>query len=201
MGCANGYQVIAFWQEFLERELLSQHSNAKIILLRPSMAFLLMQTQDSQIEVAASALPSFDGVTHIFLPINDCSNASVAEGGSHWSLLLVSAVDGVAFHYDSMNSANGLEAEHATRKMARILKKELRFLDLEDSPQQANSSDCGVFVCLTMKHLLLNRLLTTSKHQQAPMSMGGRTVNAASGRKEILRVIENFRREGERRRS
>lgn len=62
------------------------------------------------------ALPDFNATTHIFLPINDNDDVEKAEGGSHWSLLLVSKVDGVAFHYDSMMSANREVARLTTMK-------------------------------------------------------------------------------------
>lgn len=163
------------------------------------MTFLLMQTQEPR--TLLEALPSFKHTTHIFLPINDNHNPAVAEGGSHWSLLLISIVDNMAFHYDSLNSANRNDAAFATRQMEKLLGTGLQFLDLGDSPQQENGSDCGVFVCINMRHLLLRRLLQAQRGEKVSMSMGGRDVNAASGRKEILRVIETFRKEGERRRS
>lgn len=125
----------------------------------------------------------------------------MAEGGSHWSLLVVSVVDGVAFHYDSLNPSNEEEGIMTTKKLSILLGKELKFLDLADSPQQVNSSDCGVFVCVQMKHLLMKKLLSAHNKEKINMSMGGKNVNAFHGRKEMLRVIEGFRKEGERRRS
>ncbi|MCJ1258369.1 hypothetical protein MMC24_006202 [Lignoscripta atroalba] len=190
---------IAFWEEYLEREFLSQYKNAHIVLLRPSMSFMLMQTPDPL--TLKDALPNFTQTTHIFLPINDCSNVEVAEGGSHWSLLLVSVVDGVAFHYDSLHPSNMEEATLATQKISQLLGRRLEFIDLKDSPQQENNSDCGVFVCVQMRHLLLKRLLTANAKEKVSMSMGGRDVDAAGGRKEMLKIIESFRKEGERRRS
>ena len=139
--------------------------------------------------------------THIFLPINDNPSPNLAEGGSHWSLLLVSIVDGVAFHYDSLPPGNKADAHHVTAKLSRLLSRPLRFIDLEDSPQQANSSDCGVFVCLSMRHLLLKRLLQVRSNEKVSMSMGGHKYDAREGRREIARIIEGFRKEGERRRS
>ena len=68
------------------------------------MAFMLMQTPDPL--TLKDALPNFTRTTHIFLPINDARNVSVAEGGSHWSLLLVSVIDGVAFTYEAMTAFN-----------------------------------------------------------------------------------------------
>lgn len=184
---------------YLEREVLSKYPNSHIVLLRPSMSFMLMQTPDPR--TLKDALPDFSKTTHIFLPINDCRNVEVAEGGSHWSLLLVSLIDGVAFHYDSLRPMNEAEAALATQKIGQLLGKELRFQDLEDSPQQENSSDCGVFVCVQMRHLLVKRLLQVHARDRVTMSMGGKYVDAKGGRKEMLSIIEGYRREGERRRS
>lgn len=184
---------------YLEHEYLIQYKTAHIVLLRPSMSFMLMQTPDPL--TLKEALPNFSRTSHIFLPINDCRNPSIAEGGSHWSLLLVSILDGVAFHYDSLNPANRNEAGLATRKIGQLLGRQLQFIDLADSPQQENSSDCGVFVCIQMRHLLLKKLLMAHAKEKVSMSMGGKRVDALQGRKEMLRIIEGFRKEGERRRS
>ena len=184
---------------FLEREYLKQYKNANIVLLRPSMSFMLMQTRDPL--TLKEALPDFTRTTHIFLPINDCRNPSVAEGGSHWSLLLVSVVDGVAFHYDSLQPSNRQEANHATYQLSQLLGRRLQYIDLLDAPQQHNSSDCGVFVCMLMRHLLLKKLLMAHAKEKISMSLGDKAVDAATGRKDILRIIEGFRKEGERRRS
>jgi len=163
------------------------------------MSFMLMHTENPL--SLKDALPNFSKTTHIFLPINDARNVSVAEGGSHWSLLLVSVIDGVAFHYDSLSPSNYNEAQVATHKISQLLGRPLRFMNLDDSPQQENSSDCGVYVCIQMRHLLLKRLLSANAREKVSMSMGGKLVDASGGRKEMLRTIEGFRKEGERRRS
>lgn len=160
---------------------------------------MLIQTPDPL--TLKGALPDFTHTTHIFLPINDCRNVEIAEGGSHWSLLLVSVVDGVSFHYDSLNPANHDEGQMASYKLGLLLGKKLHFVDLTDSPQQENSSDCGVFVCIQMRHLLLKRLLLTDSRHKINMSMRGKTIDAAAARKEMLKIIEAYRKEGERRRS
>lgn len=191
--------AIAFWEEYLEHEKLKAYPKARIVLLRPSMSFLLLKTPDPL--SLKSALPDFSNTTHIFLPVNDCRAVDVAEGGSHWSLLLVSVIDGVAFHYDSMYPANADEAKLSAHRISQLLGKPLKFMNLNDSPQQENGSDCGVFVCLLMQHLLLGKLLKAHAHDKVSMSMAGKEVDATGGRKEMLRVIELFRKEGERRRS
>lgn len=163
------------------------------------MTFLLMK--EPSIDQARDALPKFDGVTHIFLPINDNRNVSLAEGGSHWSLLLVSLLDRVAFHYDSLRNTNVIEARLATNQLTKLLNLEepLRFTPLDDCPQQENGSDCGVFVCLLMRFLLVKRLLCASSDSMVSMSMGGKIVDSYGGRKEMLRIIEGLRKEAERR--
>ncbi|KAF2655370.1 cysteine proteinase [Lophiostoma macrostomum CBS 122681] len=191
--------AIAFWEEYLEREELTLYPKAQIVLLRPSMSFMLMNTPDPL--TLKEALPNFSTTTHIFLPINDSHDVERAEGGSHWSLLLVSVIDGVSFHYDSLAPSNDSEARNTSHKLEQLLGKRLRFIHMDDAPQQENGSDCGVFVCLLMRHLLLKRLLRADASRKVTMSMSQQGVNATEGRKVMLRTIEAKRKEGERRRS
>lgn len=178
---------------------MTKHKDANVILLRPSMTLMLFLSQDPL--SLKDALPSLEGVSHIFLPINDNTDTERAEGGSHWSLLVVSTTDRTAFHYDSLCSANDQEGNIVTKNMSRLLGYSLKYMDLEDAPQQSNSSDCGVFVCMIMAKLLITRLLTKPKGERVSMSMRGVNMNAFQGRKHILKLIEEFRKEGERRRS
>lgn len=163
------------------------------------MSFMLMSTPDPL--TLKEALPSFTYTTHIFLPINDNRDVSQAEGGSHWSLLLVSVIDGVSFHYDSLAPSNDTDAKGTSQKLEILLGKRLRFIHMDDAPQQENGSDCGVFVCVLMKHLLLKRLLRADASKKISMSMKDAHINANDGRKTMLRLIEEKRKEGERRRS
>lgn len=160
---------------------------------------MILQTPDPR--TLREALPDFSRATHVFLPINDCRNVSQAEGGTHWSLLLISVVDRIAFHYDSLYQGNVWEADVVTRKFGYLLNMPIRFMHLNDSPQQDGGSDCGVFVCMNMRHLLMKRLLMASAHEKVSMSLGGRKVDAPGSRKEMAKIIEGFRKEGERRRS
>ncbi|MBE3044881.1 hypothetical protein IMZ48_20435, partial [Candidatus Bathyarchaeota archaeon] len=63
---------------FLEREILPRYPQANIVLLRPSMTFLLMKTPDTA--SIRTALPDFTTETHIFLPVNDARYVNEAEG-------------------------------------------------------------------------------------------------------------------------
>ena len=192
-------KIISFYEEYLEHETLTKHKDTSVILLRPSMTLMLFLSKDPL--SLKEALPSLEGVSHIFLPINDNTDTERAEGGSHWSLLVVSTSDRTAFHYDSLCSANDQEGHVVTKNMGKLLGYPLTYMDLRDAPQQSNSSDCGVFVCMIMDKLLITRLLTKPKGEKVSMSMKGLHMNASQERKRILRLIEDFRKEGERRRS
>jgi len=188
---------IAFWEEYLEREVLPDCPQARIVLLRPSMTFLLMKEQS--IKDVRSALPNFDRITHIFLPVNDNTNPNQAEGGSHWSLLLVSVIDGAAFHYDSLGGCNVRDAEWATRKLSHVLNLQLKFHNMDDCPQQDNMKDCGVFVCILMRHLLTKRLLRANASQKVSMSMANKMIDSHGGRDEMKQIIKNKRQSALRR--
>ena len=164
--------VIAFWQEYLEHQYVSQSPRSKVVLLRPAMAFMLMRSPS--VEYLDGSLGSMVNVSHVFLPINNNTDVEEAEGGSHWSLLLVSLKDNVAFHYDSMFPTNEENAKLATQKLKKYLRREddIRFVDIEGAPQQSNSSDCGVYVCLLMRHLLVQKLLARHLGEQVDMNVG-----------------------------
>lgn len=179
--------------------MLPKYPEARIILMRPSITYLLMQSPD--LKSLGSALPNFNRVTHIFLPVNDCRDRNKADGGTHWSLLLVSCIDGVAFHYDSLGGANFLEAQKCADRLGKVIGQPLRFHQMEDCPQQENGSDCGVYVCILMRHLLIKRLLNANANEKVSMSMANKMIDSKGGRKEMLKIIESLRKEGERRRS
>lgn len=167
--------------------------------MRPSLAHLLMTSQQKPSELR-EVLPNMTKVTHIFMPINDAISRTNPDG-SHWSLLLVSKIDGVAFHYDSLGGSNNREAARATELLSQLLGMKLRFHIISDCPQQENGNDCGVFVCILMRHLLVKRLLNANAREKVSMSMSNKMIDAKGGRKEMLRIIDSLRKEAERRRS
>lgn len=145
-------------------------------------------------------LPDMKKVTHIFLPINDATSRTQADG-SHWSLLLVSKIDGVAFHYDSLGGANNHEGGRATDQLSKYLGVPLKYQSISECPQQENGNDCGVYVCILMRHLLVKRLLNANAREKVSMSMTNKMIDAGGARKEMIKIIESLRKEGERRRS
>ena len=157
---------------------------------------MLMQTADPR--TLQDALPDFRRSTHIFLPINDCTAPNIPQGGSHWSLLLVSILDRIAFHYDSLYPSNERAAAHCFHQFQVLLGLQMRYVNLRDTPQQHNGSDCGVYVCVEMKELL-KRLLNKDSKQKISMSMQGMDIDAARARKMMTGLVDEFRKEGRRR--
>lgn len=147
------------------------------------------------------ALPDITGSTHIFLPVNDETNTRRENGGTHWSLLVVSVIDGLAFHYDSLSPANHRVACACADKLAWYLNRAVQFQEMADFPRQNNGSDCGVYVCMAMKTLLLKRLLTSDSNRQVGMSLAGANLNADAFRKYLIDLVDDFRRQGLRSRS
>ncbi|KAI5795114.1 ulp1 protease family protein [Geopyxis carbonaria] len=187
---------ISFWQEYLEREELSRHMGSAVILLRPSMVQAIKMNPNP--EELEGALPDLKNSSHIFLPINDCRRVDDMEGGSHWSLLVVSVADRIAFHYDSMSPSNCTEAQIVHSKLQKILGYSMRFADLKDTPQQDNGMDCGVHVCWAMKHLLVRRLLVVERQKEVDMSLAGKKLDAARMRREMHKICEALRKKANR---
>ena len=107
----------------------------------------------------------------------------------------------MALHYDSLNGCNEGEARATTAKLASLLKARstwpilsltegLAFYSMP-SPQQDNSSDCGVYVLLATS-VLVQRLLSPeeSKRQGSnPWNLENVFFNADTGRIQFQRLI------------
>ncbi|KAK6344032.1 hypothetical protein TWF696_007679 [Orbilia brochopaga] len=189
---------IAFWEEYLEHEVLDRADPpvTGILLMRPSMVFMLRF--DPDLATIRNALPPVHHASHIFLPINDNLNPSLAEGGSHWSLLVVSVQDRAAFHYDSLGGANRSHARAVADIVSSWIGVPLVFRELDDeTPMQNNMSDCGVHVCMNMRHLV-TRLLRTPEGMDVNMGLRGKSGAARSGREEMLKIVRGLRRTAER---
>ena len=137
----------------MEREVIPlKTATAVVLLLRPSLVFLLAQSPDlAQVESALP--PGLTTAPYLFLALNNNDDPSVPEGGSHWTLLLVHKTECLALHYDSLACTNEVEARRITTRMSKMLGVQLRYVNME-TPQQSNGSDCGVYVCLETSALL-----------------------------------------------
>lgn len=142
--------IIAFWQEHVTYSILRGVSN--VVLVKPSQACILQKSSNvgtrsvhlplfqpltylplsPQPSEDRSFLPDFTNCTHAFLPVNNCDSHD-REGGSHWSLVLISVLDEKAIHYDSCNGMNARHAERLTRPAEALLGIKLDFVAVAGS--------------------------------------------------------------------
>jgi len=145
-------RIIAFYFAHLSAGL-----GDDLLLLPPSIPYLLSNLPDPA-SVAAVAEPlRLASRRLVLLPVNDNPDASVPEGGSHWTLLVLdntTSPSGPRFvHHDSIRGEPNLP-------IASRLADALRPLLLQSdsrrrgavpvvegpTPRQPNGYDCGVYV-------------------------------------------------------
>jgi sentrin-specific protease 8 len=172
--------VITFWEHHLEQQSISKLPRANIRLMRPAEVVLVANGVN---------VDSNWAYTHVFAPINE--GGETINGGLHWSLVVVSLSDGVAFHYNSSDITQ--IAEQVVRSLSEFTRQPLRFSDIKDVPQQRNTSDCGVYMCLFMEELLVHRLLQKDGSEKVSMSLRHYNVQPRAGRRKIKNIIKNER--------
>ncbi|KAL5395462.1 hypothetical protein PMIN06_004184 [Paraphaeosphaeria minitans] len=209
--------VVNFWIQYIEKEEMHNFPKARIELFAPSMSTFMKLERD--LSVSKSVLGQMPDLaanktTHVFIPVNgdrtsdhDTDAVKFGSGqetaGIHWSLLVISLIDNVAFHYDSMNGLNSPDARDLLRgfEAALPVSRSLRFVDMVDSPQQTDGWNCGIFALVIMKHLLLKRLLRADANQKITMSMKDQDIDYDGARKTIRTLIEERREEAIRNKS
>ncbi|KAK9467502.1 hypothetical protein V1512DRAFT_261342 [Lipomyces arxii] len=190
---------LTFWYEYLERSAAFTelpHSE-QIILLRPAMVFLLAQSYDPL--DLKDVLPNFEGARYIFLPINNNTNVTLAEGGSHWSLLVVDVRTERSYYYDTLYDSNIPDAEVVSKKLAKLLGCGRIHIHSIPTPQQHNGSDCGVMVCM-LTSAVLQKVVDFQRDSDTALNMhlGDYDCNPSRGRRlisyTILDLISKFGR-------
>ncbi|EEB05750.1 NEDD8 protease Nep2 [Schizosaccharomyces japonicus yFS275] len=187
-----GYWVldtnIDFYFEILQyRVLLPRPASVRdeFLLMRPAMVYFLSQAPDPR-EIAGALPPELMKASYLFLPINDTSESGI-EGGSHWSLLVVSVEQGVGYYYDSMTNGNANDCNLVVRNLSILLNKRFTIKQMK-VPQQVNDCDCGLHVCENTR-ILLYRLLQKPYVSKVDMNLEGTQVDTVKLRKDLMRLI------------
>ncbi|PNY13508.1 NEDD8-specific protease 1-like protein [Trifolium pratense] len=140
-------RIIEFYLSYLS----SGHPSQDILLVPPSIAFWIIQCP------VAEAMRDFLDPLHlsdkalVLFPINDNDNVSMAEGGSHWSLLAYYRNANLFVHHDSCRSMNASPAKKLYKAVVGYMGlsesgSKARYLECTDSPRQKNGYDCGLYV-------------------------------------------------------
>ncbi|KAI0463196.1 hypothetical protein LJB42_003216 [Komagataella kurtzmanii] len=169
--------------QFSSKEMV----NSQIILLRPSMVFLLAHSTPKDVQ---DFLPPLDKSGFIFLPLNDNDDLEMAEGGSHWCLLVVAVHDNKCFLYDSLENANLTESVALVSKLSTLLNRRIQLVENTHCPQQINGSDCGV-ITTQITALLVSRLLCVLPGHPINLDLQNVAINAISGRIFMLKLLQH----------
>jgi len=135
-------RIISFYFTHLS---LSLSLSSNILLIPPSLSFLISICCPGDPQILTPLdLPS---KTLILFPVNDNPDPAVAEGGTHWSLLVYDRPSNEFVHHDSANGSN----RWCARRLYEAVKGfvggdgDTRFVEGR-TPQQRNGYDCGLFV-------------------------------------------------------
>ncbi|XP_051126699.1 NEDD8-specific protease 1 [Andrographis paniculata] len=134
--------------EFYFSYLTSCHPSEDILLVPPSITFWIKECPDTE------SLKEFVEPLHlsqrklIIFPINDNADVTMAEGGSHWSLLAYEKNANLFVHHDSSQGGgvNGSHAKRVYRSVTCFVASDATYVECFDSPKQVNGYDCGLYV-------------------------------------------------------
>ncbi|XP_013386562.1 sentrin-specific protease 8-like [Lingula anatina] len=148
--------IIAFAFEYFEKVQFKLHEK-DVSFISPDVTQFIKLNCGDELGIFLEPL-CLTSKKYIFLVVNDESSAARA-GGSHWSLLMFSRPENTFYHHDSCNKSNTKSAKVVAMSIEIFLRatRKVQFKN-EESPQQENTCDCGMYaICntelLCKKHL------------------------------------------------
>lgn len=135
--------------EFYFSYLSSTYPCEETLLVPPSISFWLQNCPDEESLKSFIQPLNLPTKKMIFFPVNNNRDVTLAEGGSHWSVLVFHREANVFVHHDSFRGSNGSYAKMLCKSVNSFVGSsdfETRYLKFESSPQQENGYDCGLFV-------------------------------------------------------
>ncbi|KAJ3684031.1 hypothetical protein LUZ61_013195 [Rhynchospora tenuis] len=143
-------RLIHFFLTHLERECALSVSDEDILLVAPSLAFLIAHFPGPSSSLADVVAPlALPRRKLVLFPVNDNPDVTLAEGGSHWSLLVCHVPSRLFVHHDSsgrLNSPHALSLFHSlTSSFPAIPAQDFSYTE-GPTPWQTNGYDCGLYV-------------------------------------------------------
>lgn len=134
-------------------------------MFAPSVVELLCSLPETSRQEASQIVP-VPQERYLLMPVSDryaeTGQAHNADG-SHWSLVLLDTETASAYHFDSLGGINRLAADRAYGVALHLIGKKSvsgSALLVDGLQNQANGSDCGIYVLLLSS--LLHRALASN---------------------------------------
>ncbi|XP_042374205.1 NEDD8-specific protease 1-like [Zingiber officinale] len=174
----------------------SSGSSGAVFLVPPSISFWLANCSDSQsLREFADPLRLPDRSLVLFT-VNDNLDVDVAEGGSHWSLLVYCRETSEFVHHDSCSGINLCHAQRLFRAVSGFVgaSEPPQFVE-GFTPQQTNGYDCGLYV-LAISEVVCNWFVAggrgCAKRDERWFTAVDKEVDAVAVKKlrgEVLKLI------------
>ena len=123
----------------------------KNILLIPPSTFQLMRFVPLNVAKEFTNHFNAKNASLVFVPFTNTQ--SIANSGSHWSMILWVTESNTFYLLDSMGNANYQIGQSCVNKLAQLYDIEKYEYKTLKVPQQQNCVDCGVFVIAFMEHI------------------------------------------------
>lgn len=145
-------RIIDFYFSYISLSYPSED----ISLISPSIAFWIANCPDIEsLKDFVTPLNLYKKKIILF-PINNNNDMSMAEGGTHWSLLVYERESNLFVHHDSCNELNADSAKNLYRAVAGYVGdadtvSSCNYSECQKSPQQKNGYDCGLYTLAIAK--------------------------------------------------
>lgn len=131
----------------------------------------------------------------IVMPVNDSKQRSVADGGTHWSLLIMDRNSQSFYHIDSLNNSQNIaDAQQIADKLSDYFGNRSGKANITtiQGPQQRNNYDCGVYVVCNTE-VLLSQMLNNKSAPFNPHLVCSYTITEADliNKRSVLAYIIN----------
>ena len=132
--------------EFTFAKLSSSITNIEDVLLLPYSITGVMNASSTNVAQLENNL-RLRSRSLVLMVVTDSKDPSIADSGSHWSLLVLDNTRNRFVHHDSMGFANLEAAEHLANMIREGLPdvQDAQFINAA-TPQQRNCHDCGIYV-------------------------------------------------------
>lgn len=138
--------------EFYFSYLTKCYTSEDILLVPPSITFWIKECPN------LTSLKDFIEPLHlsrrklILFPINDNDDVSLAEGGSHWSILAFERNANTFVHHDSSGGcSNSGHARMVYIAVSSFVDSSATYVESPNTPKQTNGYDCGLYVTAIAK--------------------------------------------------